>query len=521
MKMNVYKWIVIGLAFGILFAGAAAFGDELLLNTGFEDWTSGDPDNWVPNSGSLTGTEETSQIHGGSKSLKADWTTQSTVYFTQTLSINSGANYSYSGWAYDNDPAGRVRLYIRFRDTGGSLVGTSLSSDGYTEDSTAWQELTIAESAAPMDAVTAEFQFRFYDVSENWAGSATAYIDDASMQGSGGDLTPPSDTLIRVIDGDSIEITFNEDVEQTSAETASNYSVDNSVGNPSAATRDGSDSSKVTLDFSSPLPDTKLTITIDGVEDLSSNPTSGLTAEFIGVIKAPGDVDDVNTPDGDQVYEGVYGTVRGIVTATEINNQNLTIAGVSSQDGIEVRDNSTPIGGVSRGDQVVVAGVISHYNGMAQVQGAPVYYNVESSGNPEPAPQDVALTTITNIDEEGANAFSGEAYEGNLVRITGVLIGNNMGNSRTDGEVDPDGLFDGGNYEVSKGGATGVIRIDSDTNIMGETIITGGEYSITGILTQYDYSSPYNAAYSLYPRSKADLSVVAPTSAGGSWTLYE
>ena len=508
----------------LLFLGGLGLASaaELLLNTGFETWTAGLPDNWntTGSPSGITLTEETGTIHGGSKSVKAVWTTIDNPWFQQALSVNAGANYSYSAWILDNDTGGRARIYIRFRDSGGSLTGSAPSS-AYSADSPSWQELTIAETAAPVGAVTAEFQVRFYDIT-GWPGTATIYVDDASMQGVAGDLTPPSDKLIRVVDTDSIEITFTEDVDQATAETESNYSVNNAVGNPSNATRDAVNHAKVMLDFSAPLPTVpKLTITINGVKDLNNNPTSGLTADFLAGFRTPGEVDDINTPNGEQVYENTYVTVRGLVTATEFQDKNITLAGVASQDGIEARDSGIALSGVNRGDKIVVCGKLGQYYGMAQILASPLYYVVEQSGLSEPAAQVISITPVTNVDEGGVNAFSGEPYEGNLVEIKNVSIGNNLGGARTGGSPDSDGLFDGDcNYEISVTGATGILRIDTSTDIDG-TAIPSQLVTLRGILMQYDTSTPFNAGYSIYPRDSNDIIAPILTAASAPWMLYE
>ncbi|HPB31614.1 MAG TPA: hypothetical protein PLB62_09180, partial [Candidatus Sumerlaeota bacterium] len=262
----------------------------------------------------------------------------------------------------------------------------------------------------------------------------------------------------------------------------------------------------------------RLTMTINGVKDLADNATSGLARDFYGAIKAPGDVDNVDT-EGAQVDQDVFATVRGIVTATEFQTQNITIGGVSTPDGIDVRNNAGPFAGVARGDKIIVCGVIAQYRGMAQIQGTPVYYLVEESGLAEPAPQVVGITVITNEDEEGVNAFSGEPYEGNIVTIGPVNIGAYLANSRTEPGTSPTpGLFVGNaNYIVTMGGRTGIIRVLADTNIVGRHIPT--EATLRGIVTQYDNATPFSGAYSLYLRDWDDFTL--PTSVQFSWNLYE
>ncbi len=517
---KIYRLGVFIVVLSLLLCASIGAGDELCQNEGFETWTGGNPNPWTlaPGVTGLTVTQETTQIHSGTSSAELEKTTSGRKDFHQVISVNASADYTFSAYILDNNPQIRVRLWISWRDSGGTFI----SSEGpgtYTSDSGDWQPQTYGPVTSPANAAQVWFQIRMYDVG-GFVSASSVYADDASCQGPGGDTTPPSDKLIRVVDDDTIEITFTEDVEQASAETTTNYTVDGGVGNPSSATRDATDHSKVTLDFASALPTTsKLTITINGVKDLSNNPTSNLTAEFLAGIRAPGDVDDVNTPNGDQVYTDVYVTVRGIVTATEFQTQNLTMAGVSSSDGIEVRNNAGNITGIARGDKVIVAGKIGQYNGLAQIQGGPPYYVVEQAGVGEPSPQEVSVNVVSNVDEEGSNAFCGEAYEGNLVEIKGAIIGNTMGNSRTGGDPDSDGLFDGdANYQISVSGATGVMRIDASTNIVGTSIYYGG-LDIRGIVMQYDYSTPFNSAYSIYPRDVNDFS--GATGVSSNWALYE
>ena len=58
---------------------------------------------------------------------------------------------------------------------------------------------------------------------------------------------------VEVISATEIVLQFTENVDQTSAATASNYSVNQSVGNPSSANLDSADFTRVHLTFSSPL----------------------------------------------------------------------------------------------------------------------------------------------------------------------------------------------------------------------------------------------------------------------------
>ena len=80
----------------------------------------------------------------------------------------------------------------------------------------------------------------------------------------------------------TLDIKFNEQVGLLSSQTTSNYSVDNSISNPSTIQRDATDFSLVHLTFSSHFVEgTHYTITISGVKDNSNNAMGpGNTAQF-------------------------------------------------------------------------------------------------------------------------------------------------------------------------------------------------------------------------------------------------
>lgn len=80
----------------------------------------------------------------------------------------------------------------------------------------------------------------------------------------------------------TLDVQFSEIVEITSAETASNYSVDNAIGNPTTAVLDGADPSIVHLTFSTAFTNgTDYVLTVNNVEDLGGNPVpAASTANF-------------------------------------------------------------------------------------------------------------------------------------------------------------------------------------------------------------------------------------------------
>jgi len=162
---------------------------EMLSNAAFESWVingaSGPPDNWVlSSSSSFSATREATTVYGGTYSVNLTWTTTENRDLQQLdIPVMADSTYTFSVWLYDNDPAGEVRIYIRWEDSGGDYISNSGFSD-YSTDSDSWQLLTTESQAAPGTAAQCDVRIRCYDVSDNWGGSATVYVDDASLTGS-------------------------------------------------------------------------------------------------------------------------------------------------------------------------------------------------------------------------------------------------------------------------------------------------------------------------------------------------
>ncbi len=158
------------------------FGACLLTNGNMESWndngSGGPPDSWSLSSGNLTGSQESTTVHGGSYSTNLTWTTTSTVRMEQSVNVSEGTDYEFCFYAYDNDPDGRVRVCIRWFDSSGSLISGYYGD--YSTDTAGWQWLRTGAQTAPTGAVSATAEIRCYDVS-GWDGDATVYVDDATF----------------------------------------------------------------------------------------------------------------------------------------------------------------------------------------------------------------------------------------------------------------------------------------------------------------------------------------------------
>lgn len=149
---------------------------DIVANGGFENWTGGVPDDWTTIESGITVTEETTIIHGGSKSASVDVTTtsQGDTDFRQTVTVTGGVDYDVSVWVYHTEGALKARLY----------VGTYQNYSDNTITG-AWQEVTYTYTAGSDGDI--EIGLRFYDQT-GFDGSEIVYVDDFTMvpQGGGG-----------------------------------------------------------------------------------------------------------------------------------------------------------------------------------------------------------------------------------------------------------------------------------------------------------------------------------------------
>lgn len=146
-------------------------------------------------------------------------------------------------------------LWTLERDISGT--GNSYASEGMVTDNSfntsAYFGLRITQSTSSF------FNKHFFD---------DFYVGDIIV-----DLIAPTVSEVKVINANQLDITFSENVIQTSAETESNYTVNNAIGNPSSAVRDASNLKLVHLTFANSfVSGTQNNITIQNVTDITGNP---------------------------------------------------------------------------------------------------------------------------------------------------------------------------------------------------------------------------------------------------------
>lgn len=98
------------------------------------------------------------------------------------------------------------------------------------------------------------------------------YFDNITIGTIVGDTIRPTIQSVTVISDSTLDVLYSEDIDQTTAENLTNYSVNNSIGAPSVATIDGSNSALIHLEFATHFTNGETyTLTTQNVEDLSGN----------------------------------------------------------------------------------------------------------------------------------------------------------------------------------------------------------------------------------------------------------
>jgi len=398
---------VLFIGFLMLFAFAQfAFATELLTNEGFENWTvngaTGPPDDWNLSGTSITGSQETTNVHGGTYSTNITWTTTSTRYLRQqAVPVTEGTNYLFTFWALDNDPDGRVRVAIRWYDAGSGFVSGYYGD--YSADSPDWQQMSSGLQAAPATAVTADIEIRVYDVS-GWDGEATVYVDDASFTAS----TTVEISKAYSISDSEIDVVYTNDVTTVDP---SDYSLTGTAAITfSGATIDGTDANIVHLTGASATIDGDRTL--DNIDDAAN----GANYDFYAGIM-PIAYTNTNIPGG--TVDGThFATYTGIISAHDGYNNVWLHDNFGAYNGIMIYDSAFD-DLVAQGDEILVFGKRSPYYSLTELVD-PELISIISSGN---NPYDPTVINGSDIEETlAADTNPGEIYEGQLCKIENFVV---------------------------------------------------------------------------------------------------
>ncbi len=156
-----------------------------------------------------------------------------------------------------------ANLWTLSRDNTGT--GTSYFTEGSITDNTfstsAFFGILIKQSTASF------FQRHFFD--------------DINVQTYIPDVTPPTIVSATALSANAVDVLFNESVDVTTSQLVANYSASNGLGFPTSAVRDATNTSLVHLIFANNIPPRiNITLTINGVADVSNNILNGGTKVF-------------------------------------------------------------------------------------------------------------------------------------------------------------------------------------------------------------------------------------------------
>lgn len=156
---------------------------NLISNGSFENWTTGNPDDWtvvIPaNGGSVT---ESTDFQAGSKSAKitAPAGTGNVALRLADFAVVAGNDYTFSYWYKDETTNARMRHWGIWRDnTNNQEVGasTDLKPTGYNADTNGWQKITYVVTA-PVGATHFRLDFRTYQETGN---SGEVFLDNVQF----------------------------------------------------------------------------------------------------------------------------------------------------------------------------------------------------------------------------------------------------------------------------------------------------------------------------------------------------
>ena len=457
-----------------LFDGNSIYAQNLALNGGFESWTvngaAGPADDWSLSSTSSTGAQETTNVRTGSYATNLTWTTTSTIRFEQTVAITAGNNYNFSFWALDNDPAGRVRVAVRWYDSGGSFISGYYGD--YSSDNSSWQQLSSGSQTAPASAVDAHIEIRGYDVSSGWSGSATVYLDDAEFV----QITSLEISKAYAISETAVDVVYSASVSSVSA---TDYSLTGTASITfSGASIDGSDNTLVHLTGAS--VNMVGDITVDNLADAANADNYDFYAGIMPIYYT-----NTTNPTG-TMNNSELATFSGIISANDEYN-NVWISDASgAYNGVLIYSSSFDAL-VDVGDEILMTADRTTYNNLSELEN-PELISTITTGNTPYGPD---VIPGSDIDQSiSADTNPGEKWEGQLVKIENFTV---------DSYVDYDYTC-----SWSDGSTTYYFHVGDnvDYHLNNVTLNVGDTYSsITGVV-DWAGSGPY---YRINPRQQSDV----------------
>jgi DNA/RNA endonuclease YhcR with UshA esterase domain len=174
--------------------------------------------------------------------------------------------------------------------------------------------------------------------------------------------------------------------------------------------------------------------------------------------------------------------IKVIVTSIDFDgNAGYSFYGEDATDGINIYNFADQSGYTApmMGDSLYIHGEVEQFRGLTELKPDSIY--VLNSGNALPA-----ASVETTLDE---------TTESELIQLIGFTL--------ADATQWP-AAGSSANVDITNGTDTMTMRVDSDTDIDGSNAPSGA-FDVTGIGSQYDFSSPYDEGYQIFPRQLTDI----------------
>ncbi len=173
--------------------------------------------------------------------------------------------------------------------------------------------------------------------------------------------------------------------------------------------------------------------------------------------------------------------IKAVVTSIDFDgNSGYSFFVKDATDGMNIW-NFADVSGYDTptiGDSLAIRGTVEQYNGLTELKPDSIY--LLNQGNPIGAP-----TTATVLDETTESEF---------IQLIGFEL--------VDATQWP--ASGSANVDITNGTDTLTMRIDSDTDIDGSTA-PAGMFDVKGLGAQFDFSSPYDEGYQIFPRMLTDI----------------
>ena len=208
-----------------------------------------------------------------------------------------------------------------------------------------------------------------------------------------------------------------------------------------------------------------------------------------------------------------YFTIRGIVTTVNLDPSRLSFYVQDATAGVLI-DKSASAGfytnkGLAVGSDVTITGKVFFYNGLVELTPDAEADITNNGTGTVPTPVAITIDDLQNLTADNQARFN---MRGKLVKIDNVYLATGSAAWPASGS--------NANLTIAIGAAantpTGSMRIDKDTDCDENTEPVWPQ-NVTGVLTQFDSSTPYYDDFQISPMSFAGFEAYATVD---NWDLY-